>query len=72
MQERLVTQMGELLEQANFTRIDPERIELILTKDSHYGLDLHVDLAAFNELHRSITAVRPSAARAADGCDRCI
>ena len=50
MQERLVTQMGQLLEQANFTRIDPDRIELILTKDSHYGLDLHVDLAAFDEL----------------------
>lgn len=50
MQKRLVTQVGELLEHANFTPIDANRIELILTKDSHYGLDLHVDLAAFDEL----------------------
>lgn len=50
MRKRLVEQITELLEQSNFTRIDTSRIELILTKDSHYGLDLHVDLAAFDEL----------------------
>jgi hypothetical protein len=50
MQKRLITQVTELLEQANFTRVDPSRVELILTKDSHYGLDLFVDLEAFDEL----------------------
>src|SRR5581483_8583963 len=50
MQKRLIEQITQLLEQANFTRIDTSRIELILTKDSHYGLDLHVDLSAFDEL----------------------
>ena len=50
MQKRLVTQVSELLEQANFIRVNPDRVELILTKDSHYGLDLHVDLSAFDEL----------------------
>jgi hypothetical protein len=49
--QRLIANMTKLLEQANFTRIDTDRIELILTSDSHYGLDLHVDLSAFDELH---------------------
>ena len=50
MQKRLVAQVTELLEQANFTRVDTGKVELILTKDSFYGLDLFVDLAAFDEL----------------------
>ncbi len=50
MQKRLVEQMEHLLEQANYTRVDPSNVELIMTKDSHYGLDLHVDLGAFDEL----------------------
>ncbi len=50
MRQRLVGHLAQLLEQANFTRIDTSRIELILTAESHYGLDLHVDLAAFDEL----------------------
>lgn len=49
LQRRVVTQMAELLEQANFTRVDPADVHLILTKDSHYGLDLHVDLHVFEE-----------------------
>ena len=49
--ERLIANMTKLLEQANYTRIDTDRVELILTSDSHYGLDLHVDLSAFDELH---------------------
>jgi hypothetical protein len=50
MQARLVTQMAELLTQGNFTRIAPEDFHIILTRHSHYGLDLQVDTDAFEEL----------------------
>ena len=50
LQARLLEQTQMLLEQANYTRIDPADVELILTSDSHYGLDLHVDMHAFDEL----------------------
>ena len=50
MQKRLVAQMAELLEQGNFTRVDPSNVHFILTKDSAYGLDLQVDLDAFEEV----------------------
>jgi len=50
MQKRLVEQMSHLLEQANFERIHPDDVKIILTKDSHYGLDLQVDLHAFEEI----------------------
>jgi hypothetical protein len=50
MQKRLVTHMAELLVQGNFTRVDPKDFHIILTKDSHYGLDLQVDTDAFEEL----------------------
>ena len=50
MQKRLVAQCEQLLVQANYTKIDPANVELIMTKDSHYGLDLHVDFTAFDEL----------------------
>ncbi|MEZ5855966.1 MAG: TMEM143 family protein [Hyphomicrobiaceae bacterium] len=50
LERGLVEGICELLQQANFTRIDPSMVELILTKDSAYGLDLHVDLDAFDEL----------------------
>lgn len=50
MQHRLVGQVRELLEHANFTRVDPARIAMILTPDSHYGLNLEVDLGAFDAL----------------------
>src|SRR4029077_5985502 len=50
MQKRLVQQMAELLEQGNFTRVDPSNVHFILTKDSAYGLDLEVDLDAFEEV----------------------
>ena len=39
-----------LLEQGNFTRVDPANVHFILTKDSAYGLDLQVDLDAFEEI----------------------
>jgi hypothetical protein len=50
MQKQVVVQVEDLLRGANYTKIDTTKIELILTKDSHYGLDLHVDLQAFEEL----------------------
>ena len=50
MQKRLVAQVAELLEQSNFTRVDPSNVHFILTKDSAYGLDLEVDLNAFEEI----------------------
>ncbi len=50
LQKRLVTSIEHLLTQANYTRINPADIEVIMTKESHYGLDLHVDMAAFEEI----------------------
>jgi hypothetical protein len=50
MQKRLIEQMADLLQQANFTRVDPANVHFILTKDSAYGLDLEVDLKAFEEI----------------------
>jgi uncharacterized protein DUF3754 len=50
MQKRLVACVAELLTQGNFTRVAPEDFHIILTKDSHYGLDLQVDTDAFEEL----------------------
>ncbi len=49
MKKRVVGEMAGLLEQGNFTRVDPKDVHLILTEDSHYGLDLQVDLEAFEE-----------------------
>jgi hypothetical protein len=50
LQKQVVSQVEWLLQQANYVRIDPAQVELIITKDSHYGLDLHVDLKAFDDL----------------------
>ena len=50
MQRRFVGEVEHILVQANYVRIDPAEIELIMTKESHYGLDFHVDLEAFEEL----------------------
>jgi hypothetical protein len=50
LQKRLVQQVADLLVQANFTRVDPANVQFILTKDSAYGLDLEVDLDAFEEI----------------------
>lgn len=47
---RLVDGVEQLLTNANYTRIPPERVEFILTPESEYGLDLDVDLEAFDEL----------------------
>jgi hypothetical protein len=50
MQKRVIEGMAHLLEQANYVRIDPSDVELILTRDSTYDLDLHVDMDAFEEV----------------------
>lgn len=50
MQRRLVEGMEHLLEQANFRRISPDDVTQILTRESHYGLDLHVDFSVFEEV----------------------
>ena len=50
MQRRVVDGMESFLRQANYVRIAPEQAQLIMTRDSHYGLDLFVDLDAFEEL----------------------
>jgi len=50
MQKRLVEQMTRLLKQANFERVDPSDVKVILTQGSAYGLDLYVDLHAFEEI----------------------
>jgi hypothetical protein len=49
LQKRAVADVRRILERANYVSIEPKSVELILTKDSHYGLDLHVDLGVFEE-----------------------
>ncbi len=49
LQKRTVADVKRILERANYQPIDPKSVEVILTKDSHYGLDLHVDLGVFEE-----------------------
>jgi len=50
MQKRVVEGMCAILERANYERIDPKDVQVILTEESHYGLDLSVDLSAFEEI----------------------
>lgn len=49
MQQRVVDGMSHILQRANYERIDPSDVEFILTQESYYGLDLHVDFTAFEE-----------------------
>jgi hypothetical protein len=49
MQRRVVEGVERILKQANYIRVDPADVAMILTKESHYGLDLHVDFSAFEE-----------------------
>lgn len=49
MQSRMIDGMREILTQANYSEIDPSEVEKILTSESHYGLDLHVDVTLFEE-----------------------
>lgn len=50
LQSRVVRDVEAILKQANYVRIDPADVELILTEESHYGLDFHVDFTAFEEI----------------------
>ena len=50
LRAHVVDEIKGLLKQANYVRIDPSDVKLILTRESHYGLDLHVDLEAFDDL----------------------
>lgn len=50
LRHRLVAGVESLLVRANYEHIDPHDLKLILTKDSHYGLDLYVDMDAFDEV----------------------
>lgn len=50
LKHRVVTGIASLLERANYERIDPSNVDFILTKETHYGLDLHVDMKAFEEI----------------------
>ena len=50
LQKQVMAGAEQLLRQANYTRIDPAQVNLIVTEESAYGLDLSVDLAAFEEI----------------------
>ncbi len=50
MQKRVIEGMTKILDQANYVRIDHRDVEQILTRESAYGLDLYVDLDAFDEV----------------------
>jgi hypothetical protein len=50
LQRAVMGQIRGMFEQANYTPIDPANVEVLMTEESHYGLDLHVDLKAFEEL----------------------
>lgn len=63
MQSRVIEDVERILEQANYERIDPADVTMILTRESHYGLDLHVDFTAFDEVliyYRGATTRRDS------------
>src|SRR5690606_26258778 len=49
MQGRVVKEMQEILNQANYERIDPSAVAEIIAEGSHYGLDLQVDFSLFEE-----------------------
>jgi hypothetical protein len=49
LQTRVVEQVERILKQANYVRIDPSDVAMIMTKETHYGLDLQVDFTAFEE-----------------------
>ena len=50
LKHRVIASIDSLLERANYERIDPHNVNIILTKDTHYGLDLTVDLKAFEDI----------------------
>jgi hypothetical protein len=50
LQHRVFEGVESLLQRANYVRIDPTDVEMILTRESHYGLDLTVDMKAFERI----------------------
>lgn len=50
MQRRLVDGVRHILTHANYSFIEPGQVDVILTRESFYGLDLNVDLDVFEEL----------------------
>ncbi len=50
LQRRVLSGIECLLQRANYEPIDPRDVSLILTRDSHYGLDFNVDMDAFDEI----------------------
>jgi Protein of unknown function (DUF3754) len=50
LKHRIVSGVDGLLQRANYERIDPSDVDLILTKETHYGLDLAVDIKAFEDI----------------------
>ncbi|RUP08703.1 TMEM143 family protein [Hyphomicrobium sp.] len=50
LKHRVFEGVEALLERANYERIEPSNIELIMTPDSHYGLDLFVDMKEFERI----------------------
>ena len=50
MQSRVVEGMSRILRQANYVQINHKDVAQILTRDSAYGLDLHVDLNVFDDV----------------------
>lgn len=66
MQARVIEGTQKILEQANYKRIDPSDVSLIMTRESHYGLDLDVDMHAFEEImiyYRGATSRRETRRR---------
>jgi Protein of unknown function (DUF3754) len=49
LQKQVVQGVAAVLKQANYKEIKPSDVEVILTKESHYGLDLQVDFSVFEE-----------------------
>ncbi len=50
MRHNLMEHLGDLLESANYEKVTQEDLDLLLTSDSPYGLRLHVDLDAFDDV----------------------
>ena len=50
MQSHVVDRMRKILEQANYVEIDQNDVQTILTRESHYGLDLFVEFSEFEEI----------------------
>lgn len=50
LQHRVFEGVESLLVRANYERIDPSDVDVILTRESHYGLDLFVDMQAFERI----------------------